>query len=169
MSEQNNCPVCFQGGIGNYKLQDVVCPQCNSDLKPFRLLEQVAKSKNKSRRFIFPLMGVVVLLIAISSYLQLNTTEIQSKFSKEAKLNKELISQIKSLSKQQKVSTDQSETQGSIIEFNYKVQQGDFPWKIAAFFYGDGMYYKKIESDNNLVQPYQLKVGQELVIKLDKE
>ena len=114
-------------------------------------------------------MGVVVLLIAISSYLQLNTTEIQSKFSKEAKLNKELISQIKSLSKQQKVSTGQTETQASTIEFIYTVKQGDFPWKIAAFFYGDGMSYKKIESDNNLVQPYQLKVGQELVIKLDKE
>jgi hypothetical protein len=169
MSEQINCPVCFQGGIGNYKLQDVVCPQCNSDLKPFRLLEQVAKSKNKSRRFIFPLLAVVVLLIAISSYLQFNTTEIQSKFSKEARLNKELRSKVKSMSQQQKVNTGQSDNKGSIIEFNYKVKQGDFPWKIAAFFYGDGMYYKKIESDNNLVQPYELRVGQELVIKLGKE
>jgi nucleoid-associated protein YgaU len=48
----------------------------------------------------------------------------------------------------------------------YTVRKGDFPWKIAEFFYGDGRKYVLIEKDNNLIQPYNLQVGQVLLIKM---
>ncbi len=51
----------------------------------------------------------------------------------------------------------------------YKVKRGDYPSKIAEFFYNDWRMYKKIEADNNLHQPYTLKIGQHLTIKLKKE
>jgi hypothetical protein len=47
--------------------------------------------------------------------------------------------------------------------------RSDYPYKIAQFFYGDGKMYKKIEVDNNLHQPYTLKVGQILLIKISQD
>ena len=65
----------------------------------------------------------------------------------------------------------QLENKSSEKEFSiqYKVKNGDCPSKIALFFYNDWKMYKKIEADNNLTQPYILKVGQLLTIKLIKE
>ena len=52
------------------------------------------------------------------------------------------------------------------VSIKYQVKKGDFPYKIAEFFYNDGSKYKQIEADNNLKQPYTLKTGQILIIKL---
>jgi nucleoid-associated protein YgaU len=51
----------------------------------------------------------------------------------------------------------------------YVVKKGDYPYKIAQFFYGDGNRYKQIEADNELKQPYTLKVGQILLIKISQD
>lgn len=51
----------------------------------------------------------------------------------------------------------------------YVVKKGDYPYKIAQFFYGDGNRYKQIEADNELKQPYTLKVGQILLIKISPD
>ena len=53
-------------------------------------------------------------------------------------------------------------------EIKYVVRKGDYLYKIAKFFYNDGSKYKQIESDNNLEQPYILKVGQVLIIKISQ-
>lgn len=55
------------------------------------------------------------------------------------------------------------------VAVKYIVKKGDYPYKIAQFFYNDGSKYKQIEADNNLVQPYTLKVGQVLTIKISQE
>jgi nucleoid-associated protein YgaU len=54
------------------------------------------------------------------------------------------------------------------VSIRYKVKKGDYPAKIAKFFYNDWSMYKKIERDNNLHQPYILKVGQILIIKINQ-
>lgn len=38
---KTTCPVCGKKHIPNYKEQDVVCPQCNSDLSVFRQIDQL--------------------------------------------------------------------------------------------------------------------------------
>jgi nucleoid-associated protein YgaU len=48
----------------------------------------------------------------------------------------------------------------------YTVKKGDSPWKIAELFYGDGRKYVLIEKENNLIQPFNLQVGQVLLIKM---
>ena len=65
-------------------------------------------------------------------------------------------------------------TEPKIIEINdatvkYVVKKGDYPYKIAKFFYNDGKKYKQIEEDNGLEQPYELIVGQILKIKIPQE
>lgn len=55
------------------------------------------------------------------------------------------------------------------ITVKYIVKKGDYPYKIAQFFYNDGNKYKLIEAENNLVQPYTLSVGQVLNIKISQE
>jgi hypothetical protein len=52
----------------------------------------------------------------------------------------------------------------SITILEYKVRIGDYPSKIAMFFYNDWKMYRKIEIDNNLIKPYALKEGQKLKI-----
>lgn len=73
-----------------------------------------------------------------------------------------------------KLGTQKKNEQQPIVEnldvsLKYKVKKGDYPYKIAEFFYNDGSKYKQIEADNNLKQPYTLQVGQILIIKLSQE
>lgn len=39
---KTNCPVCGKPHIPNYKEQDVICPQCNTDLSVFRQIDQLS-------------------------------------------------------------------------------------------------------------------------------
>lgn len=39
---KTTCPVCGKAHIPNYKEQDVVCPQCNTDLSVFRQIDQLS-------------------------------------------------------------------------------------------------------------------------------
>jgi hypothetical protein len=55
------------------------------------------------------------------------------------------------------------------VVIEYKVRLNDCPSKIAQFFYNDWTMYKKIETDNHLVQPYTLKVGQILKISIGQK
>ncbi|MDE7392943.1 MAG: hypothetical protein K2M80_00510, partial [Muribaculaceae bacterium] len=41
------CPVCGKAGIPNYHSHDVVCPQCNSDLSVFRLIDQLSEEEKQ--------------------------------------------------------------------------------------------------------------------------
>jgi nucleoid-associated protein YgaU len=60
-----------------------------------------------------------------------------------------------------------TESKKAIVK--YIVKKGDYPYKIAQFFYGDGNKYMQIEADNELKQPYILKVGQILLIKITQD
>ena len=46
----------------------------------------------------------------------------------------------------------------------YVVQPGDFLWKIALNFYGDGLMQNKIIDANHIAYPYNVEVGQKLII-----
>ena len=131
---QFNCPVCNKAGLPNYTATPTICPQCNSDLKPFLLLHSISKpNSNKVNKF-----ALVAFALIVYVFYQM-----------------QIINENKSSQKE--------------IVIKYKVKNGDYPSKIAQFFYNDWRMYKKIEADNNLKQPYILKVGQPLTIKLTQE
>jgi len=161
------CPICNKAGLHDFTKTHVVCPQCNSDLRVFLLLYSISQSqKPKIRTYV--IIGFSVLSIAfLGLFLKSNSDK------------KELIAQnvilIDSISQIQNVNIKeetQKENEEKLIvdkrdvSIKYQVKKGDFPYKIAEFFYNDGSKYKQIEADNNLKQPYTLKTGQILIIKL---
>ncbi|MDG1245916.1 MAG: LysM peptidoglycan-binding domain-containing protein [Polaribacter sp.] len=164
----HNCPVCNKGGLPDYTKSNVVCPQCNSDLNAFLLLNSISASK-KGRLGIYTTTGLSLLAILfLGLFVKSNTTK-----NEVIATNIFLKDSISNL-KIKDVVTENPKAEPKIVEskvatIKYVVKKGDYPYKIAKFFYNDGNKYKKIESDNDLEQPYTLKVGQILNIKIPQE
>lgn len=166
----NNCPICNKAGLPDYTKNNVVCPQCNSDLKAFMLLNSISQPQ-KSKIGTYVIIGVSVLSIAfLGMFLQSNSDK-KELIAKNLVLN-DSISKIQNVNikfETQKENEQQPIVENLDVSIKYKVKKGDYPYKIAEFFYNDGSKYKQIEADNNLKQPYTLQVGQILIIKLSQE
>lgn len=165
---KRNCPVCNMAGLPDYTKSNVVCPQCNSDLKPFLLLHSISTSK-KGRLGSYAIIGLFFFAILfLGLFVKSNTTK-----NEVIATNIVLKDSISNL-KFKDVVIENPKAEPIIIEskdatLKYVVKKGDYPYKIAKFFYNDGNKYKKIEVDNDLKQPYKLKVGQILNIKITQE
>lgn len=165
---QHNCPVCNKAGLPDYRAIATTCPQCNSDLRPYLFLNSISNSKSTKNKP-WALTGVGLLTVVLAFLFFNSVSENKKQSTENLKLTSQLQDSISNLQSQLKltsvkepiVNPTQSET---VIE--YKVRFGDYPSKIAQFFFNDWKMYKKIEADNNLVQPYTLKVGQTLKIKI---
>ncbi len=171
MMMNHNCPVCNKAGLPDYRAIQTICPQCNSDLKPFLLLHSISKpTSNKANLFALFGMALITCVLVI---LYFNSISDKTQIASE---NSETIFQLQdsiktlqtTFSNSQTVQSEIKSTEKEIV-IQYKVKNGDYPSKIAQFFYNDWKMYKKIEADNNLTQPYILKVGQILTIKLKQE
>lgn len=166
----NNCPICNKAGLPDYTKKNVVCPQCNSDLKAFMLLNSISQPQ-KSKIGTYVIIGVTMLSIAFLVMFLKSNSDKKELTAKNFVLNNS-ISKIQNVNV--KLETQKENEQQPIVEnldvsIKYKVKKGDYPYKIAEFFYNDGSKYKQIEADNNLKQPYTLQVGQILIIKLSQE
>lgn len=164
-----NCPICNKAGLPDYTKNDVICPQCNSDLKAFRLLNSIPKQQ-KSKIRLYVIVGISLLSIALLGLFLKSNSDRRNLIAENVTLN-DSIAKIQSIDvpditeeiKTQPIAEKQD------VTVKYIVKKGDYPYKIAQFFYNDGGKYKQIEADNNLVQPYTLKVGQVLTIKISHE
>jgi len=161
----NNCPICDKAGLPDYTKNNVVCPQCNSDLKAFMLLNSISKP-NKSKIWTYLIIGISLLSVAFLGMFLKSNSDKKELIAKNVILND-------SISKMQIADVTKEEVQ-PIAEkqeatIKYVVKKGDYPYKIAQIFYNDGSKYKQIEADNNLEKPYTLKVGQILTIKISQE
>jgi len=161
----HNCPICNKAGLPDYTKSEVVCPQCNSDLKAFLILDSIL-APVKGRFGTYALLGLLLLTVLFLGLF------VKSNIEKNGALDTNIIlnDSISNLASQ-KVALEKPKEEKQIIEskgatVKYIVKNGDYPYKIAQFFYGDGNMYKQIEADNNLKQPYTLKVGQILLIKI---
>jgi LysM repeat protein len=163
-----NCPICNTAGLADYTRDEVVCHQCNSNLKAFLLLNSI--STPKKRRFgIYALIGLSLLAILFLSLFVKSNIDKKEILATNIVLN-DSISTLTS----EKLALEKPKEEPQIIEskeatIKYVVKKGDYPYKIAEFFYGDGNRYKQIEADNGLIQPYTLKVGQILLIKISQD
>lgn len=162
------CPICNKAGLTDYTKNHVVCPQCNSDLKAFSLLNSISKPQ-KSKIGMYAIVGISLLSIALLGlFIKSNSDKIELVAKNE--ILKDSITKIQSINfANEKETTTPPNSEKQDLTINYVVKKGDYPYKIAQFFYNDGSKYKKIEADNNLEQPYTLKVGQILTIKISQE
>lgn len=162
-----NCPICNKAGLPDYTKESVVCPQCNSDLKAFLLLSSVSKPQ-KSKISTIILIGMTLFAITFFSlYIKSNSDK------KVLNSNNELLNDsIIKIKHMQNITFNKGELRTDIAKqeviIKYIVKKGDCPYKIARFFYSSGSKYKLIEKDNNLEQPYTLKIGQILKIKISQ-
>lgn len=164
-----NCPICNKAGLPDYTKSNVVCPQCNSDLKAFSLLNSISKPQ-KSKIGTYVIVGISLLSIALLGLFLKSNSDRKELITRNVVLN-ESITKIQSVNatvykeenNQQPIEVKQDAT------IKYVVKKGDYLYKISQFFYNDGSKYKQIEADNNLEQPYTLKVGQVLSIKISQE
>jgi len=163
----NICPVCNKAGLPDYRATPTICPQCNSDLKPFFLLNSISKP-TPSKAYRFALLGValvagVVGILYFSSVIK--QKQIISENSNKTSQLQDSINNLQTTFAKLQINQFENKSPEKEIIIQYKVKNGDNPSKIAYFFYNDWRMYKKLEADNNLTQPYILKVGQLLTIK----
>lgn len=165
----HNCPICNKAGLPDYTKSNVVCPQCNSNLKAFSLLNSISRPQN-SKTGKYLILSISILSITFLGLFLKSNSERKELYTKNMILN-DRIAKIQSA----KIAEGKEETTTYLISakqditVKYIVKKGDYPYKIAQFFYNDGNKYKLIEAENNLVQPYTLSVGQVLNIKISQE
>lgn len=130
------CPICGKVGIPDFLDEDVVCPNCNSDLSVYRALHGVADgvtpSKNNRLAIILPLVAVLLVGIVGFFYISKEKNAIQQQLNEanntiaELREKEEHPDEIQ----QQKIAKEQ-------LYIEYSVQRNDSPWRIVHKFYGD--------------------------------
>jgi nucleoid-associated protein YgaU len=167
-----NCPVCNKTGLPDFKTEEVICPQCNSNLKAFKLLSGMsARRPGSNKAYVY--IGTISILVVILLWqiLRNNThPSSQGELSQapqivsfdSTKAYKERIRELEdSLSAKNSV-------QG-VATVSYSIKKGDCLSKIAQMFYNDWRRFDEIEKINNLVKPYNLRVGQIIKVKVKTE
>jgi LysM repeat protein len=166
---KHKCPICDSPSLPHdYTKTEVVCPICESNLKAFLLLDSISTPK-KGWSGIYALIGLSLFAILFLSLFVKSNIDKKEILATNIVL-KDSISTLTS----EKLALEKPKEELPKIEskeatVKYVVKKGDYPYKIAQFFYGDGNRYKQIEADNELKQPYTLKVGQILLIKISQD
>jgi nucleoid-associated protein YgaU len=116
------------------------------------------------------IIGISLLTVAFLGFSYLKTSSSQQELIVRNEALKDSIILLRTTA----IATAAPETTRPTIKpkeaiVRYVVKKGDYPYKIAQFFYGDGGRYRQIETDNNLTNPYSLKIGQVLTIKIVQE
>lgn len=82
----HNCPICNKAGLPDYTKNAVICPQCNSDLKAFSLLNSISKPQ-KSKIGMFVIMSISLLSIALLGLFLKSNSERKELITKNVILN----------------------------------------------------------------------------------
>lgn len=160
-----NCPICNKSGLPDFNTIHIICPQCNSDLKVFLIIEGLKKKEQKLK-----IGRQVYLFIIAVSIISLGLGFSFSWFSNKAPIK--IASSSDSLSVY-RIQTDiqkHKRLADSIrfSQFKYKIKHGDNLSKIAYSFYNDWTMYKVIQKDNNMGANTRLVVGDSLIINLSR-
>ena len=151
----NKCPVCSKLGIPDYRVNQIRCPQCDSDLSSFHYTAKL--SSPKKRLILFPIVFGIAIAIGVIIYsinlINKKDNIIADKEALATTLTDSLL-------------TLKGKKSDSTITHIYTVKFGDNCSKIAKLFYGEYSHYEKIEKENNLKRGDFIFPGQELIIKL---
>jgi hypothetical protein len=154
-------------GLPDYRAIATTCPQCNSDLKPYLFLNSISNVNTKKKTY-WDIISLGILSLVLSLLFFNSVSENKKQYDENKKQTAKLNNSILNLQSQINIVSFKENHVINEIVIEYKVRLGDNPSKIAHFFYNDWKMYKKIEIDNNLTQPYILKEGQKLKIKINQ-
>jgi len=177
-----NCPICELAGLEENRQQ---CPQCESDLRPFFLLqaldeqERIEKEQLKQqaekreqaalrqgRTPILIAWGASFLALAVLLYFIWPKKTVAPMAKQEGPSKEEMLAlqkQVKQL-RTEGDSLRQALAQQPKSAYVYTVKAGDSPIRLARFFYGRDEEYKRLLEANELALDAMLKVGQKLTI-----
>jgi hypothetical protein len=169
MNMNYNCPVCNKSGLPDYRIQETVCPQCNSDLKPYLILNSIERG---TRRYVRGILALAVVLSVITLLLYLMSVNKKDKMIDDNLTNlgiaNDSINSLNRMINQYELNQLSDSSPAKSITFIYQVKSGDNLGKIAKLFFNDYRMYEKIAEDNNLNKPYLLAIGQPLTIKIEQ-
>jgi len=166
------CPVCKTDGILETKK---TCPHCHSDLEAFHLTGSLKKSFRQRLYFsiLSSILFIAVLLVWVvstgavknedSADLQTTSAIAQEGIEKQQVVEKEN-SRLETENAQLKKQLSELQKKQEKRQKNYVVSDGESLFSIARKVYGNGYRYEDLANDNNIVQPNQITVGQELII-----
>jgi len=163
-----NCPVCGKSGLPDFTLNPTTCPQCNSDLSGFVVIEKGKLKFNQMLNRQKWLLLLIAIFVIISGILFIKRPNIKNYIS-EVQLKDSTILALNSELKQKALEIHQFKEQSKasdVIDFKYVVKKGDNLSKIAYFFYNNWEMYKKIETDNNLKHGSLILPNDTLTIKI---
>ena len=123
-----NCPVCDKSGLPDFTLNPTTCPQCNSDLSGFVVIE---KGKLKFHQILNRQKGLLLLiaiLVIISSISFIKRPNIQ-KYASEVQIKDSIITALNSELNQKEKEIQQLKEPSKVsneIEFKYVVKKAPF-------------------------------------------
>lgn len=167
MKDRNTCPVCGKPGIPDYFSDDVVCPQCGSNLSVYKMLNECCTQKAGHKWLWIALiivLSITLLILGTFSYKQCN--DLSTSRQKYGEIEQQLAianDSIKSLKAQLNTyaaSTPNCEQNKEL----YIVRYGDSFWKISQRFFRRGAMASIIARDNNKKISDILIVGDTLII-----
>jgi len=138
------CPVCDKAGIPDYLNENVVCPNCNSNLGVYRTLHKIAEGNDNSNvkvhqykmlSIVLPILAVLLIGIFAFFYTNSKLNEYDQRLTDANNVVMELRDSINTLSSQiEKTKTAGLSSSSNYIE--YAVLSNDSPWRIVRKFYG---------------------------------
>ena len=153
------CPVCGKPGIPDYHNEDVVCPQCKSDLSIYRVIDNIPEEKSGSN--IWKPISAVAFLAAAALGVLLLTQKPNSQ--SDVALVSQLKDSISVLNKQ--INSYEVNSTKESIGFPYVVRRGDSYCLISRRFYGVDSRAEEIANNNNRSLDTSLSIGDTLYIK----
>ncbi len=142
--ETTKCPVCGRTGIPDYLNENVVCPNCNSDLGVYRTLHALAKGDDSSNgsAWRYKTLSIVLSILAvllIGALLFFNsgnsTKELDKKLVEANAVVAELRDSVTNLNFQIE-SSKTADLPFTSQYIEYTVIPNDSPWRIIRKFYG---------------------------------
>ena len=178
-----NCPICDKAGL----LESATsCPQCESDLSGYILLENIKNKQGKleveqeelsskvlnekARRRNLMILSSALSIVCLGFMIRLYTINSDKVLAdnKAMVLSDSLIAVIEEKDTQiENLENENSNGNKENISVKYVVKRGDNLMKIARFFYNDKTRYKDIIEANNLIRKAPILIGDTLTINLN--
>jgi len=178
-----NCPVCKCNGLVE---NTIICPQCESDLSGYILLENIKNQQGKleegqkvlssevlnekAKKRNLTILSSALLIVCLGFMIRLYTIQSDKVIAdnKAKNLSDSLIAVIEEKDTQiENLENENTNGKKENISVKYVVKRGDNLMKIARFFYNDKTRYKDIIETNNLIRKAPILIGDTLTINLN--
>jgi nucleoid-associated protein YgaU len=177
-NKEIKCPICGKPGIPDYHLEDVICPQCESDLKIFHELynvkEQIAHATAPSQKKwkVYALaLGLIGLIALGANFIPRNNQVPVNDLSQELsslRTQKDSLAALVELLNDSIISINSSNSfnrsKNELQSGTYEVKLGDSFWKISQRLYGSGHRFAEIAKLNKMDLDETIRVGDVLKV-----